>query len=143
MKGFRFGLEPVLEQRKTKEEEALLGQAKALQECFKCQQDLDQTNQKLVEAFDYAGSLLKPEEQLQSLIYREHLQQTAQRQQKHLQRAEEIFDLRRQDTTKARQERMILEKLKEKQLTDFQTRLLFLEQKETDEMATVRYRRKA
>ncbi|SHK30197.1 flagellar export protein FliJ [Desulforamulus aeronauticus] len=143
MKGFRFSLEPVLEQRKTKEEEALLGQAKALQECVKCQQNLDQTKQKLVEAFSYAGTLLKPEEQLQSFIYREHLQQTAQREQKHLQRAEEIFDLRRQDTMKARQERMVLEKLKEKQLTEFQARLLFLEQKEIDEMATLRYSRKA
>ncbi len=143
MKGFRFGLEPVLEQRKTKEEEALLGQAKAQQECFKCQQYLDQTQQKLLEAFAYAGSLLRPEEQLQSLMYREHLQQTAQRQQKQLQRAEEIFDLRRQDTTKARQERMVLEKLKEKQLAEFEARLFFLEQKETDEMATLRYCRKA
>ena len=98
MKKFQFRLEQVLQQRVAKEEQTLLEQVKAQQECLNCRQSLEETHYKLLE-------------------------------------------LRREATVKARQERMVLEKLKEKQWNQYKQQEAYLESKEIDELATLGYAR--
>ena len=141
MKKFQFRLEQVLQQRVAKEEQTLLEQVKAQQECLNCRQSLEETHYKLEEAVRFSEKVAQPDEQLHSLLYREHLQLTLDRQSKMLDRAQEILELRREATVKARQERMVLEKLKEKQWNQYKEQEAYLVSKEIDELATLGYAR--
>lgn len=126
-------LEQVLEKRKEQEEQALLEQVKAQQECQYCREQLEDTSQKLAQVMDFSS--LRPDEQLHSLMYREHLKAKLQKQTRLLQRAEEILQLRIDSTVKAMRERMMLEKLKEKQLNNHLQIENYLEQRELDELS--------
>ncbi|AEF94641.1 flagellar export protein FliJ [Desulfotomaculum nigrificans CO-1-SRB] len=141
MKKFQFRLEQVLQQRIKREEAALLEQARAEQECDRCQRELAASERKLEEALQAATAFVRPDEQMQSLIYREHLQQVIARQRRLLQRSQEILQLRQAATMKARQERMVLEKLKEKKFREYQELEMYLEQREIDELAALRFGR--
>lgn len=141
MKKFQFRLEQVLQQKITKEEQALLEQAKAQQECSRCEQELMTTKQKLEETLNYSQKVMEPGEQMQTLMYREHLLLTIDCQNRSLRRAQDIFRLRNDAVIIARQERMVLEKLKEKKLKEYKELEVFLEQKEIDELATLGYNR--
>ncbi|MEW6697233.1 MAG: flagellar export protein FliJ [Bacillota bacterium] len=141
MKKFQFRLEQVLQQKITIEERALMEQAKAQQECLQCEQELHITQDKLEQTINYTPDIVRPGEQLQSLLYLEHLKQTLNRQTKFLQRAQEILQLRRETVLNARRERMVLEKLKENKLQEYKECQLYLEQKEIDELATIGFNR--
>ncbi|MDA8210603.1 MAG: flagellar export protein FliJ [Clostridia bacterium] len=142
MKKFQFRLEQVLQQKITREEQALLEQVKAQQECSRCEQVLLTTKQKLEETLHYSQRVMEPGEQMQTLMYREHLLLTIDRQNRSLGRAQDIFRLRKDTAIAARQERMVLEKLKEKQFGEYKELEIYLEQKEIDELATLGYSRK-
>ncbi|MCL5780228.1 flagellar export protein FliJ [Desulforamulus profundi] len=142
MKKFQFRLEQVLQQKITREEQALLEQVKAQQECSRCEQELLTTKQKLEETLYYSQRVMEPGEQMQTLMYREHLLLTIDRQNRSLRRAQDIFRLRKDTAIAARQERMVLEKLKEKQFGEYKELEIYLEQKEIDELATLGYSRK-
>ncbi|SHF37261.1 flagellar export protein FliJ [Desulforamulus putei] len=139
MKKFHFRLEQVLQQKIKQEEQALLELAKAQQECARCERELNESKGKMQQTIAYTESIRHPGEHMQSLIYLEHLQKNIQCQQRLLQRAQEIVQLRKEAALKARQERMILEKLKEKQVQEYKELEFYLEQKEIDELATSRY----
>lgn len=141
MAKFLFRLEQVLQQRIKAEEQALLEQAKAQQECTKYEQELAISKTKLEEAFIAARTYTKPDEQFHFLMYKDQLQSQIEQQTRLLQRAKEILKLRIRDTMKARQEKLVLEKLKEKQYLEYQELQSLLEQKEIDELATVSYAR--
>jgi len=142
VKKFQFRLEQVLQQKITREEQALLEQVKAQQECSRCEQELLTTKQKLEETLYYSQRVMEPGEQMQTLMYREHLLLTIDRQNRSLRRAQDIFRLRKDTAIAARQERMVLEKLKEKQFGEYKELEIYLEQKEIDELATLGYSRK-
>lgn len=143
MKKFRFRLEPVLQQKLTLEEKALLEQTNAEQDFVKCELELNITKRKLQEAIAYAETIAGSKEQMQSFIYVEHLQQTLERQGKLLSRAKEILQVKREKVSKARQDRMIIEKLKEKHFMEFKELEQYIEQKENDELATLMFLRVA
>lgn len=141
MAKFLFRLEQVLQQRIKAEEQALVEQAKAQQDCTKCEWELASSKSKLEDAFKAALSYTKPDEQFHFLMYRDQLQNQIAQQTRLLQRTKEILQLRIRDTMKARQEKLVLEKLKEKQYLEYQELQLFLEQKEIDELATISFAR--
>ncbi|CCO09168.1 flagellar export protein FliJ [Desulforamulus hydrothermalis] len=141
MPKFHFRLEQVLQQKIKQEEQALRELAAARQDCDRWEQALKASREKLKQTMSYSAAVQNPGEQMQSMLYLEYLQQTIVTQQRHLQRAEEILQLRRRSAMQARQERLVLEKLKEKQAAEFQAWLALVEQKEIDELATLGYGR--
>lgn len=141
MKKFQFQLEQVLQQRIEQEEQALHEKAKAQQECQRCQDILQDFNEKLDRTIDFSKSITKPEEQMHMLMYRDQLQSNIERQVRLVQRAEELLQMCINAMVKARQERMVLEKLKEKQYHSFLKHQDYMEQKEVDELATLGYGR--
>lgn len=141
MKKFQFRLEQVLEQKINLEEQALLEQVKAQQDCIEYEQELATSKEKLEQVVRFSELDAKPDEQMHSLMYREHLQLNIQRQTRLLNRALEILELRKEASVKARQERMVLEKLKEKQWNEYKEMELYIEQKEIDELATLGFGR--
>ncbi|ABO50914.1 flagellar export protein FliJ [Desulforamulus reducens MI-1] len=141
MKKFHFRLEQVLQQKIKQEEQALLEQAKAQEEYSRCEKELAATRDKLEESYQTAQLGLRPEDQLYMLMFRDSLRELRERQMRNLQRANEILQNRIKISMKARQERKIFEKLKEKQLMEYRELQLFLEQKEIDELATMSYAR--
>ena len=138
---FKFRLEQVLQQRISKEEQALMEQSKAQQECLRCEQALAVTEEKLEEMYQTGACALKPDELMHLLMFRDQLQLLKERQTKTLQRVNEVLELRKEEVLQARQERMVLEKLKEKQYMEYRELQLLLEQKEIDELATVSFMR--
>lgn len=141
MKKFQFRLEQVLEQKINLEEQTLLEQVKAQQDCIEYEQELETSKEKLEQVVRFSELDAKPDEQMHSLMYREHLQLTIQRQARLLNRALEILELRKEASVKARQERMVLERLKEKQWNEYKEMELYIEQKEIDELATLGFGR--
>ncbi|GAB6158024.1 flagellar export protein FliJ [Desulfotomaculum varum] len=141
MPKFHFRLEQVLQQKIKQEEQALRELAGARQEYARREQELKDSQEKLRQTMAYSLAAQGPGEQIQSMLYLDHLRQTIMAQQRHLQRAEEILQLRHRSAMQARQERLVLEKLKEKQAAEFQAWLALLEQKEIDELATLGYGR--
>ncbi|GAB6180191.1 hypothetical protein JCM14036_15100 [Desulfotomaculum defluvii] len=143
MKKFQFKLEQLLQQRIKKEEQALLEQSKAQQECDVYQRQLDGTKQRYEDVLQFSETALRPDETVRTLMYRDQLQILMDRQKRQLQRAQDILTVKQRETMKACQERMILEKLKEKKLIQYNELLAALEQKEIDEMATLGFGRDA
>ncbi|MEG6520909.1 flagellar export protein FliJ [Desulfotomaculum sp. 1211_IL3151] len=143
MKGFQFKLEQLLQHRKKKEEQALLEQSKARQECDICQRQLAGTQKRYDDNMRFSETVSGSDETLRTLLYRDQLQILINRQKKQLQKVQEIFQVKQRETLKACQERMVLERLKEKKLVEFKEFLAILEQKEIDEMATLGFGRKA
>lgn len=141
MQKFRFRLEQVLVQKISKEEQALMAQSKVQQECLRCEQELADTERRWEETLQGGQLSLKPDELMHLLMFREQLQTLIEKQSRDLQRANEVLALRREEALQARQERMVLERLKEKQYVEYQELQLFLEQKEIDELATASYAR--
>lgn len=141
MKKFQFRLEQVLQQKITREEQALLEQAKAQQECVRCQQEIQSTTNKIEQALQYSETVRFPGDQMQSLLYLEHLKRTLDRQNRLLVRADELLQLRMKETLEARRERLVLDKLKENKLIEYKELEMHLEQKEIDELATLGFTR--
>lgn len=139
MQKFKFRLEQVLQQKISLEEQALMEQSKAQLECSRCEKELADTEEKLEEMYQRGACSLKPDELMHQLMFREQLQLLKEKQTRNLQRANEILQLRRDAAIHARQERMVLEKLKEKKLLEYQELQLLVEQKEIDELATVSF----
>lgn len=143
MKKFQFKLEQLLQQRIKKEEQALLEQSKAQQDCDNCQRQLANSQKRYEANLHFSETVMRPDEIMRTLLYHDQLQVLVNRQKKQLQRAQEIFQVKQRETLKACQDRMILERLKEKKVIEFKEMLAVLEQKEIDEMATLGFGRKA
>jgi flagellar FliJ protein len=140
MKQFQFRLEPVLDQRTKKEQEALLSQSRAQQIYQERLQLLQKTQTSLDSCMDMAGNSLMGE--MHRLMYQDHLKSQMMQQTNMVQMAKNSFDRACQQTTKARQDRMIIEKLKEKRLAEYQQQILMTEAKQIDELATTMHNRK-
>ena len=147
MKKFQFRLEPVLEQRNAKEQEALVKQSRAeklyrerlaakvqaergLNECLttsaKCNCRGDHADEQQCIS---AGAW-------HQLMYLESLKLKIVQQSQQVQLAEQELQQARQVTVQARQQRMVIEKLKEWQLQEHICQAKALEEKNTDELAT-------
>jgi len=131
---FTFRLEPVLKHRTTQEEEAVLVFARAQQEYICRQRDLLKTDARLQETLTPAPSgKLDLMTDLNMSLYREFLIDTRNRQQKEADEANATLEQCRRVTVQKRQDRLVLEKLKQRKYEAYQAEVNSLEQKELDE----------
>ncbi|MCD5406702.1 MAG: flagellar FliJ family protein [Desulfotomaculum sp.] len=150
MQKFQFRLEPVLKQRNTKECEALLKQSQAeklYRERLAVQVQAEKCLNECAATTSGCQSCSKqtaPPEQIQvgswqQLMYQENLKLKINQQKQQVQLAQQQFHQACQVTTEARQQRMVLEKLKEGQLQTHLCQARVLEEKNIDELATGMY----
>jgi len=131
---FTFRLEPVLKHRMTQEEEAVLVLARAQQEYICRQQEFLKTDARLQEALTPApAGKLDLMTGLNMSLYREFLIDTRNRQQKEANEANATLEQCRRVTVQKRQDRLVLEKLKQRKYEAYRAEVNSLEQKELDE----------
>ncbi len=141
MKKFAFRLETVLQQRIESEQQKLLAQSRAQHLYQERQAELAATKTALEQSYnDSGGQALNS--RLHSAMYREHLVNRMSNQMRLAQLAEQKLNEARRQTMEARKQRLVLEKLKEKQFNDYQYQLNLAEAKLTDELATGMFNRR-
>ena len=112
---FAFRLEPVLKHRTTQEEEAVLVLARAQQEYICRQQEFLKTDAQLQETLTPAPTgKLDLMTGLNVSLYREFLIDTRNHQQKEASEANATLEQCRRVTVQKRQDRLVLEKLKQR-----------------------------
>ncbi|MBM7854213.1 flagellar FliJ protein [Desulfohalotomaculum tongense] len=141
MKKFSFRLEAVLDQRKKKEQQALVAQSEAEKMYQEQLAALEHTRRLLNESLQAPGCRDLAGE-LHRVLYREHLKSKIARQSCRVQQAKEKLDEARRAAMLARQERLVIEKLKERQLEEYLQHMRVMEEKLADELATGLYNRK-
>lgn len=140
MQKYTFRLEPVLQYRAGLEQDALFKKARAQEELSLRQEALEHTRHMICRAMDTdQGSCINPADSLNSFLYREYLTNCAAEQEVSVAGAECELELRRQALIEARREKMVLEKLKERQFNSYQKQLNILEQRKNDEIATAMF----
>lgn len=138
MKKFQFRLEPVLEQRCQKEQQAVLHQSRAEQLYQERLSALEKSHRSLNNCLD-TGVDTNPAGEMHRLLYQNHLTMQIHHQSHLAKQAKEKLEQACQKTVQARQERQVLEKLKEKKWEQYHHHLRKLEAKQTDEIATAIY----
>ncbi|WP_194174805.1 flagellar export protein FliJ [Desulfofundulus thermobenzoicus] len=135
MRRFNFRLQPVLQLREQREEQALLAHSRARQEYLNRLEELNRTSSLLEKSFEQCCmGTLQPEEELHLLLWRELLIQDRDRRREEVHRAGQKLDECRAEALHARRDRMILQKLRERQLHAHTLMENRAEQRETDEM---------
>ncbi|WP_031518088.1 flagellar export protein FliJ [Desulfofalx alkaliphila] len=140
MKKFQFRLEPVLQLRCQKEKEALLQQSRAdtlYRERLKALKETENTLNNSLKPLPN-----NPVGELHRILYQDHLRMKMVQQTHQVHLAQQKVEEARQVSRVARQERMVLEKLKEKQLQEHLDYTRMLETKIIDELGTGMYYRK-
>ncbi|SHE69617.1 flagellar FliJ protein [Desulfofundulus australicus DSM 11792] len=134
MRKFRFHLQPVLQFREKKEEQAILAHSRARREYLARVEELHRATGLLEESLAGGGpGPLRPETELHLVLWRERLAGERDRCREEVERASERLMRCRVEAFEARRQRMILETLKEKQLQNHIREENRAEQKETDE----------
>lgn len=134
MTKFKFQLEPVLQHRETKEQQAVLAQTMAHREYINCLDNLNQTKDQLEDSIrshtqqDYFDVV-------NSLMYRQLLKIRITEQKGKADTARRDFELCRKNTVEARKQKLIIEKLKQNKYLQHVREANRLEQKLIDEMA--------
>lgn len=140
MQRYRFRLESVLQHRAGLEQNALLAKARAQEELYLRQEALEHTRHLISQAMDTdQGGCVSPADSLNSFLYREYLTNCVAEQEVSVAGAECELDHRHQALVEARREKMMLEKLKERQLNSYQKQINIEEQSKNDEMAMAIY----
>jgi len=134
LRRFAFNLEPVLQYRTRREEEAVAEQADAERRRRQKEEVLARTRAALDDSLagDRAGGVA---ELLHLSVYRTHLEHLADHQADEVRQATREWAVCRERTLVRHQERLILEKLKEKREAVFFQELAVREQKENDEIS--------
>ena len=140
MKKFQFNLQPVLEQRNQREQQALLHQSRVEQLYRERLALLEKSQHSLSSCLNMTAK--NPLMEMQRLLYQDHLRIQIHHQSQQVHQAKNNLDQACQKTMQARQERMVLEKLKEKKHEQYTQHIRLQEAKQTDEMATMLYNRK-
>jgi len=142
-KPFHFKLEKVLDYRGQLEEQAKGILAKA-QEAYDAQAAVVETltNQMAAHLNKEAESQKSPNDMWLWRQYKEALSQDMERARMELSRLELNLHQRRQEAVERSKERKLLEKLKETQAKKYHEEASAREEKENDEMATIRYESK-
>ncbi|MCL6635888.1 MAG: flagellar export protein FliJ [Peptococcaceae bacterium] len=137
MPRFRFRLEPVLEQRRAREDAAEQALALARNEYRRCKALLEDTRRRLAEATAGAAARrgLDIFEEMHLCFYRTSLRKKADRQERDVAGAGRALEERRNQAVQARRERQVIERLKEKHLEVFRREEAAREQKLVDELA--------
>jgi len=134
MRKFEFRLQPVLQHRKKREDEALGAQARAQREYRDRLAEMRRTAERLEAAMTVRGrGRLHPGEEFHLTLYRGLLADALERQEEEVRRAEARVQRLRQEALAARRERMKLEHVRERQWEEFCLEEARAEQKELDE----------
>ena len=112
MKKFSFSLEPVLNFRAEKEEKAVLEQSLAQGEHQRRLEALEGTLRRLAGAGEEGKEKITAEDLLARTLYIDYLTECRDKQQSAVEKALRGLEIKRRLLTEARQDRMILEKLK-------------------------------
>jgi len=135
MTKFKFRLEPVLQHREKKEQQATLAQARAYREYLTHLELLQKARNELEGSLradignDYFDTV-------NALMYREFLKAKVTEREQSVDKASRNLEKCRQKTIEARKQKLMLEKLKQNQLARYMRYLNKMEQKEIDELAT-------
>lgn len=117
MRRFSFRLQPVLLLREKREEEALTALARARGEFYRKLEEMEVTAALLEESLEDAPrGTLSPEELFHLALWRQHLDAMREAREEEVTRAKENLTACRRRAEAARREKLVLEKLKEKQL---------------------------
>lgn len=136
MKRFNFHLEPVLQHRAGLEQGALRARVRAEEELALNREALAQTRNLLSRSMETVpGELINPADGLNNFLYREHLASCAVKQAESVAGAESDLEQCHHKLLEARKDKLVLEKLKEKQYQHYQFQLNSAEQKLNDELA--------
>lgn len=139
---FDFRLQAVLEVRAKKEEAAQRALAGARREYQRLLYGLNETKRRLEEVSVPAGGALDVNEQQHLALYRWNLAERARLQEKAVLAAAAAVEAKRQEAVRAKQERQVIEKVKEKRYTDFLREEAAAEAKVNDELALYSFMRR-
>ncbi len=134
MKNFKFQLEPVLQHRENKEQQAALTQASAHQKYLSQLSCLNKTRMNLETSLqtELSGDCF---DVLHNTMYRQWLKNKVVQEEKSVDTAYQKFKKCRRKTLEARKQKLILEKLKENQFATHIEKQNKAEQKQLDELA--------
>lgn len=136
MKRFNFHLEPVLQHRVGLEQGALQARVRAEEKLTLNREALAQTQNLLSQSMETVpGELINPADGLNDFLYREHLASCAVKQAESVAGAESNLERCHHKLLEARKDKLVLEKLKEKQYQQYQFQVNSAEQKTNDELA--------
>lgn len=140
VKGFSFRLEPVLKYRKDKEEMAVMAQSVAQKEHQDQLNILEDIRQRLEAAREDMPDRITAEECLARWLYIDFMADSQARQEDVVDRACRELEKRRQAVAEARRDKLVLQKLKDRQYRKYTEKLNRLEAKYTDDQCTVRFK---
>jgi len=139
---FNFRLQAVLEVRAKKEEAAQRALARAWREYRRLLHGLNETKRRLEEASAPAGGVLDVTEQQHLALYRGALAERLRLQEKAVRAAAAAVEAKRREAVRARQERQVIEKVKEKRYGEFLREEAAAEAKINDELALYSFMRR-
>lgn len=142
-RGFRFGLQKVLEYRRQRENQAAFALAKARAD-HEAQTALVSNLRSALERHEtslYAGERLTEGDIWLWRQYRRRLVQDMERAEMRLMELARLMNARRRELVERSKERKLLERLRSRQEIEFRREAGLREQREYDEMATIRYAR--
>lgn len=136
MKGFSFRLEPVLKYRSEKEEMAVMAQSLAQKEYQDQLNILENICKSLEEAREDMPGRITAEECMSRWLYIDFMTEYQARQEKVVEKSCHELEMRRRAVAEARKDRLILQKLKERQHQKHMEKLSRWEAKSTDDQCT-------
>lgn len=141
MAKFSFHLEPVLRHRAEKASTAEQALAMAHNEYHRRLSILENTRQRLEDAYNLVEEEKDPLDVVYLSYYRASLSTKIDAQEHEARIAEKTVERKRNVAIKARQDRQVMEKLKDKHYSNYQFEESMREQKEIDELALYAYMR--
>ncbi|MFZ5644562.1 MAG: flagellar export protein FliJ [Bacillota bacterium] len=119
MKKFSFRLEPVLKTRETKEEQAIIAYSLAQKEYRSQQEKLEVLRDRLRETSDYKSDGTSAHDFLARTLYINYLNISIKKQEDVVETALKELERKREALVKARKDKLIMQKLKEKLYEDY------------------------
>lgn len=136
LKGFSFRLEPVLKYRKDKEEMAVMAQSLAQKEYQDQLKILEDIRKSLEEAREVMPGRITAEECLARWLYIDRMTESQSRQEEVVDRTCRELEKKRRAVAEARKDKLVLQKLKDRQYRKYIDKLNRLEAKYTDDQYT-------
>jgi flagellar FliJ protein len=142
---FQFNLQRVLDYRTQLEEQAKLGLAQARRNYQEQSQYLDRLRARLadLDEREAAKTDLDPAELWLARNYRQGLKQDIETGRRKLAELARVVDKKRREVVERSKDRKLLEKLKSNKALEFAREESNREQRENDDLATIRYRQDA
>ncbi|KJS65383.1 MAG: hypothetical protein JL50_16510 [Peptococcaceae bacterium BICA1-7] len=143
MKSFLYRLEPVLKSRANEEVKAILAQSAAQKEYAEQLGELEKLKNDLENMFEKECSLITTQEYLTRWVYMDFLKNSAERQEDAVEKARRELERKRKALIKARKDKLVLQKHKDRLYESYIAELNRWEAKINDDQCTaLAHRRK-